>query len=179
MNSCEAPTKEGLIRTVFSTANATIVDEPTAFPEDNDSFDKVSFFSYKLPAVSKLNNRFIEDMHLNVEKYLTNEFVRRFGRTEEQVFINRTGINKPSSLLITAETERSINASDTVSYDDIIALYFATKPEFRKNGVWLMNDNIALTLRTLKYKNGNYLWHQSDDTILSRPVVSSPYMPNI
>lgn len=116
---------------------------------------------------------------MNVEKYLTNEFVRRFGRTEEQVFINRTGINKPSSLLITAETERSINASDTVSYDDIIALYFATKPEFRKNGVWLMNDNIALTLRTLKYKNGNYLWRQSDDTILSRPVVSSPYMPNI
>ena len=71
------------------------------------------------------------------------------------------------------------NRTESLSYDDIIALYFATKPEFRKNGVWLMNDNTALTLRTLKDKDGNYLWRQSDDTIHSRPVVISPYMPDI
>ena len=174
-----APTREGLIQTVFSTANAAIVNEATAFPEDNDSFDKASFSSYKIAAVSKLNNRFIEDMHFNVEKYLTNEFARRFGRAEEQVFINGTGISEPSGLLMTAETGRSIDTTESLSYDDIIALYFATKPEFRKNGVWLMNDNTALTLRTLKDKDGNYLWRQSDDTIHSRPVVISPYMPDI
>ena len=174
-----APTREGLIQTVFSTANAAIVNEATAFPEDNDSFDKASFSSYKIAAVSKLNNRFIEDMHFNVEKYLTNEFARRFGRTEEQVFINGTGINEPSGLLMTAETGRCSDTAESLSYDDIIALYFATKPDFRKNGVWLMNDNTALTLRTLKDKNGNYLWRQSDDTILSSPIVISPYMPDI
>lgn len=99
-----APTRESLIQTVFSTANAAIVNETTAFPEDNDSFDKASFSSYKVAAISKLNIRFIEDMHFNVEKYLTNEFARRFGRAEEQVFINGTGISKPSGLLMTAET---------------------------------------------------------------------------
>ena len=145
-----APTREGLIQTVFSTANAAIADEATAFPEDNDTFDKASFSSYKIAAVSKLNNRFIEDMHFNVEKYLTNEFARRFVRTEEQVFINGTSINEPSGLLMTAETGRCIDTAESLSYDDIIALYFATKPDFRKNGVWLMNDNTALTLRTLK-----------------------------
>lgn len=118
-----SPTREGLIQTVFSTANAAIVDEATAFPEDNDTFDKASFSSYKIAAVSKLNNRFIEDMHFNVEKYLTNEFARRFGRTEEQVFINGTGINEPSGLLMTAETGRSIDTAESLSYDDIIALY--------------------------------------------------------
>ena len=66
------------------------------------------------------------------------------------------------------------NRTESLSYDDIIALYFSTKPDFRKNGVWLMNDNTALTLRTLKDKDGNYLWRQSDDTIHS-----SPYMPDI
>ena len=74
-------------------------------------------------------------MHFNVEKYLTNEFARRFGRTEEQVFINGTGINEPSGLLMTAETGRCIDTAESLSYDDINALYFATKPEFRKNGV--------------------------------------------
>nr|DAN41908.1 MAG TPA: major capsid protein [Caudoviricetes sp.] len=173
------PTKEGLIQTVFSTANAAIVDEATAFPEDNDSFDKASFSSYKVAAVSKLNNRFIEDMHFNIEKYLTNEFARRFGRSEEQFFINGTGVNEPTGLLITAETGHYIDTSDSLSYDDIISLFFAAKPEFRKNSVWLMNDNTALILRTLKDINGNYLWRLSDDTILGKPVIISPYMPDI
>lgn len=173
-----APTRESLIQTVFSTANAAIVNETTAFPENNDSFDKASFSSYKVATISKLNIRFIEDMHFNVEKYLTNEFARRFGRAEEQVFINGTGISEPSGLLMTAETGRSIDTTESLSYDNIIALYFATKPEFRKNGVWLMNDNTALTLRTLKDNDNNYLWRQSDDTIHSRPVVISPYMPD-
>lgn len=118
-------------------------------------------------------------MHFNVEKYLTNEFARRFGRAEEQVFINGTGANEPTGLLITDATGHSIDTADSLSYDDIIALYFTTKPEFRKNGVWLMNDHTALILRTLKDKDGNYLWRQSDDTILSRPVFISPYMPDI
>ena len=122
-----APTREGLIQTVFSTANAVIVNEATAFPEDNDSFDKASFSSYKIAAVSKLNIRFIQDMPFNVEKHLTNEFARRFGRAEEQVFINGTGINEPSGLLMTAETGCSIDTAESLSYDDIIALYFATK----------------------------------------------------
>ena len=62
-------------------------------------------------------------MHFNVEKYLTNEFARRFGRTDEQVFINGTGINEPSGLLMTAETGRSIDTAESLSYDDIIALF--------------------------------------------------------
>ena len=47
-----SPTRKGLIQTVFSTANAAIVDEATAFPEDNDTFDKASFSSYKIPPAS-------------------------------------------------------------------------------------------------------------------------------
>ena len=42
-----------------------------------------------------------------------------------------------------------------------------------------MNDNTALILRTLKDINGNYLWRLSDDTILGKPVIISPYMPDI
>lgn len=156
-----------------------IVNEATAFPEDNDSFDKASFSSYKIAAVSKLNNRFIEDMHFNVEKYLTNEFARRFGRTEEQVFINGTGINEPSGLLMTAETGRCSDTAESYLMMILLHCILQQMPDFRKNGVWLMNDNTALTLRTLKDKNGNYLWRQSDDTILSSPIVISPYMPDI
>ena len=54
-------------------------------------------------------------MHFNVEKYLTNEFARRFGRAEEQVFINGAGANKSAGLLLTAEIGRSIDTADSLS----------------------------------------------------------------
>lgn len=42
-----------------------------------------------------------------------------------------------------------------------------------------MNDGTALYLRTLKDNIGNYLWHDSDDTILGKPVITSPYIPEM
>lgn len=44
--------------------------------------------------------------------------------------------------------------------------------------MWLMNDETAITLRTLKDTAGNYLWRKSDNTILGKPVEYSTYMPN-
>ncbi len=69
--------------------------------------------------------------------------------------------------------------STVLTYDDIIKLYFSLKPEHRRNAVWLMNDETAFKLRTLKDNNGNYLWNQADNTILGKPVEYSNYMPNI
>ena len=41
-----------------------------------------------------------------------------------------------------------------------------------------MNDETVLLLRKLKDSDGNYLWNQANDTILSKPVVISNYMPS-
>lgn len=172
----QTPTKEGTIQMVASTANAAIVEEASAYPEDNDTFDKASFNAYKVAAISKLGNTFVEDSHFDIEKYLSKEFARRFGRAEEDVLINGTGIKEPTGILTSAEI--GIEASSALNYDSVIALYFATKPEYRKNGIWLMNDETALLLRKLKDSDGNYLWNQTNDTILSKPVVISNYMPS-
>ena len=52
------------------------------------------------------------------------------------------------------------------------------KPEYRRNGVWLMNDRTALALRTLKDADGNYLWNSGNDTILGKPVRVCEFMPD-
>ena len=51
----KAPTRDGYIQTVVSTANAKITAENMAFLEDSDTFNKISFSSYKLAVLSKLN----------------------------------------------------------------------------------------------------------------------------
>lgn len=44
--------------------------------------------------------------------------------------------------------------------------------------MWIMNDETAFSLRTMKDDAGNYLWNHSDNTILGKPVIISNFMPS-
>ncbi|MBS5127811.1 MAG: phage major capsid protein [Lachnospiraceae bacterium] len=68
--------------------------------------------------------------------------------------------------------------ADALIFDDVVALYFSAKPEYRTKGVWLMNDETAQKLRTLKNKDGNYIWNHANNTIMSRPVSICNAMPS-
>lgn len=170
---------DGYIQTVTSTADAQITAENAAYPEDGDSFDTIGFSAYKIAVLAKLHNSFVSDMAFDIEAYLGNEFARRFGRAEEQLFINGTGVDEPAGLLGSAEPGVITASNTTITGDEIVSLYLSLKPEYRKNGVWLMNDETALMLRTLKDGSGAYLWRCTDDTIFGKPVLCTPYMPNV
>jgi HK97 family phage major capsid protein len=61
----------------------------------------------------------------------------------------------------------------------VVKLYFSVKPEYRKRGVWMMNDETAHYLRTLKDEGGNYIWNHTNDTILGKRVYICNDMPSI
>ncbi|MBE6830338.1 MAG: phage major capsid protein [Ruminococcaceae bacterium] len=42
-----------------------------------------------------------------------------------------------------------------------------------------MSDETVLRLRTLKDKADNYLWNEATETLLGKPVYTSPYMPDV
>ena len=107
---------------------------------------------------------------------------RCFGTSEEQAFINGTGENQPTGILHAtdgAETGVTAESDSAISYDEIIKLYLSVDKKHRKHGTWLMNDETALALRTLKDSAGNYLWKESDETIFSKPVQIVDSMPSI
>jgi len=134
--------------------------------------------SWKLATFIKMDEAFVHDAAFNVEDYLVERLARNFGEAEEQAFINGTGVEMPTGILADAGGAKVGVATGALTYDDVIRLYFSVKPRYRKRGVWLMNDETALVLRTLKDADGNYLWRQSDDTILGKNVIISEYMPN-
>ena len=69
----------------------------------------------------------------------------------------------------------SVTTADSaiISFDEIISLYFSLKDEYRNNAVFIMHDNTAMLLRTLKDTSGSYLWNSSDNTIFGKPVAVS------
>ena len=134
--------------------------------------------SWKLAALVKMDAAFINDASFDIENYLINRFAKNFGRAEDNAFINGNGSEMPTGILNdTNGADVGITTAE-ITYDKVIGLYFSIKPEYRKNAVWLMNDATALALRTLKDSAGNYLWRDSDDTILGKKVIMSEYMPD-
>lgn len=171
--------REGTINVITSIGTAEWLRGMTAIPESSDGFKQVSVDSYKLAALSRIKSYFVSDNDFDIEAYLENEFARRFGRAEENAFINGNGTDEPTGILNGGEIGVTTKKDANLSYDDVIQLYFSLKPEHRGNAVWLMNDETAFHLRTLKDENGNYLWNNNDNTILGKPVYFSNYMSNI
>lgn len=120
-----------------------------------DDFTVSKIGSHKLAVFVKLDEDFVNDAGFSIEDYLAARLGRNFGRAEIGV------------------------TAGTLTYDDVIGLYFSVRPEYRKNGVWLMNDKTALALRTLKDADGNYLWNSGNDTILGKPVRVCEFMPDV
>ena len=136
---------------------AEFVAEGAAIPvyESAGDFNEKTIASYKLASIVTLDEDFVNDVG--------------FG----------TGADEPTGILHHTDGAKTALTVETLTYDDVISLYFSVDKEYRKNGIWLMNDKTALALRKLKDNDGNYLWNQANDTILGKQVIISEYMPDI
>lgn len=141
---------------------AQFVEEGGLIPVYNgiDDFTVSKIGSHKLAVFVKLDEDFVNDAGFSIEDYLAARLGRNFGRAEDNGFINGSGLHEPTGILhADAGAEIGVTAG-TLTYDDVIGLYFSVRPEYRRNGVWLMNDKTALALRTLKDADGNYLYRK-------------------
>lgn len=134
---------------------------------------------HKLAVFVKLDDDFIHDATFDIEDYLTKRLARCFAKAEDAAFLNGNGLSAPTGIL-NAETGATVGVTtDALTFDSVIRLFFALDPDYRKNAVWMMNDETALALRLLKDENGNPLWNHANDTILGKPVVIANDMPSV
>ena len=167
------------IKTVNTNDVAVWVPEGGTIPlsDGMGDFSDIMLASHKLAVFLKLEDTLVRDPFFKIEDYLVKRLAKNFGRAEDSGFINGTGENMPTGILAEAGGAEVGVTSDTLSYEDVVKLFFSVKPEYRKHGTWLMNDKIALALRTLKDDSGNYIWNHANDTILGHKVCISEFMP--
>jgi hypothetical protein len=124
---------EGTVHATTSTGSAGVVEEGNLIPEDGDKFTQFPVRSYKIASIAKLKESFVSDNDFNLEKYLNTDFARRFGRAEEDLFINGNRTTEPTGILSVSE---SINAkaTNTLSYD-----------EFQGDNLLLARENLLHT----------------------------------
>lgn len=153
--------------------------ETIPMQESINDFNEKSLGSHKLTVFVKTDEDFIHDVTFDFEAYLTNRLAKNFGRAEEKAFITGTGKNMPTGILADKDGADIGVTTKAITYDDVVKLYFSVKPEYRKHGVWMMNDETAQALRTLKDDGGNYIWNHTNDTIMGKRVIISEFIPSV
>ena len=144
-----------------------------------EDFGEVTLSTHKLAVFLKLEETLVRDPFFKVEDYLVKRLAKNFGKAEDYGFIRGIGVNMPTGILADDGGAEVGVTTKALTYDDVVKLFFSVKPEYRKNGVWLMNDETALALRTLKDADSNYIWNHANDTILGHKVCISEHMPGI
>lgn len=175
------------IPVVASKGTASWVDEEGAIPESDDSFGQVSIGAYKLATMIKVSEELLNDSIFNLESYIAKEFARRIGTKEEEAFFIGDGTGKPTGIFnATGGAQLGVTAASAtaITVDEVMDLFFSLKSPYRKNATFVMNDATVKAIRKLKDGNGQYLWTPSltagtPDTILTRPVLTSAFVPTI
>ncbi len=171
---------------VTSKGEAAWIDEGGQFPESDDSFGQTSIGAYKLATMIKMSDELLNDSVFNIEQYISKEFGRRIGTKEEEAFFIGDGQGKPVGLFNAAGgAETGVTAASTsITFDDVMDLYYSLRAPYRNKASWLLNDSTVKALRKLKDSNGNYIWQPSvregePDRILNRPYRTSIYVPEL
>ncbi len=172
------PYSNARVEAVDSIAAADWVDEGIAFPDSNDSFIQHIFKVKKLAGLAKFKQDFIKDNALDLEAYTISHFARRFGRAEEKAFLLGNGQDTPWGLLHESQGAQVgvVSEDSKPTFDEVIKLFFALKPEYRNQAVWIMNDETLLHLRTLKDSSGNYLYFDAPKVLMGQPIMVSNHM---
>ncbi|WP_040210848.1 phage major capsid protein [Clostridium polynesiense] len=171
---------------VTSKGTASWMDEEGSFLESDDEFGQTSIAAYKLGTMIKVSDELLNDSVFDLQTYIAGEFARRIGAKEEEAFFTGNGTGKPAGIFAdTGGAEAGVTtAGASISFDDVMDLFYSLKSPYRKKAVWTLNDTTVKALRKLKDGNGNYIWQPSvqvgvPDMILNRPYHTSSYIPDL
>lgn len=175
------------IPVVASEGTASWLDEEAAYTESNSSFGQVTLGAHKLGTLIKVSDELLNDSAFDLTNYISTEFARRLGDSEEEAFLTGNGTGRPTGILNDSNGAKDgVTAADAdaITFDELIDLFYSLKEPYRKNAVFLMNDSTVKAVRKLKDQNGQYIWQPSvqlgtPDMILNRPVFTSQYMPTL
>lgn len=175
------------IPVVASEGTASWLDEEAAYTESNSSFGQVTLGAHKLGTLIKVSDELLNDSAFDLTNYISTEFARRLGDSEEEAFLTGNGTGRPTGILNDSNGAKdgvTADTADAITFDELIDLFYSLKEPYRKNAVFLMNDSTVKAVRKLKDQNGQYIWQPSvqlgtPDMILNRPVFTSQYMPTL
>jgi HK97 family phage major capsid protein len=132
-----------------------------------------------------ISNQLLADSAGEAESEVRLALSDDFGQKEGRAFVNGSGALEPEGFMTNANIGSIANGHATVlAADAVMRLAYSLPAAYRNQATFGMNGTTLGLLRLLKDGQGNYLWQPSfqagqPETILGRPVIELPDMPDI
>lgn len=177
------------IPTVSANVTSYWTAEEVAYTPGEPSFGQASLGAYKATALVKITEELLQDSGVDVEGFLARNIGESLGALEETAFIAGagSGSNCPLGLVggaCQASSSGITTASATaITAAELIDIYHALAPRYRRNATWIMKDSTIKLIRKLTDAvTGQFLWQPGlqfgqPDTLLGRPLYASENMP--
>ena len=165
---------------------AAWIEEGGALTFGDATFAQIMLDAHKLHVAVKVTEELLYDNAFNLESYILTQFAKALANTEEDAFFNGDGVGKPLGIFsAVGGGQVGVTTSGvSITADEVINLVYALKRPYRKNAVFITNDQTLSVLRKLKDGNSAYIWQPSyqagePDRLLGYPVYTSAYVPTI
>lgn len=161
------------------------VDETETRTETGETYGQAVIPVREMAFFIDVSTKLLEDAAINVEAEIAMDAAEEAGRLEGAAFVNGDGVKAPMGFMQDTGVSFTANGhASNLSSDALITLMYAMPAAYRNAGTWMMNGTTLATIRKLKDGQGNYLWQPSyqagqPETVLGRPVVEAPDMPDI
>lgn len=165
--------------------NAKWKGETETQEESTFDFEEQEIAIHEINTYVDVSNQLLEDAEIDVEAEIRLAFAEDLGGKENQSFLFGDGVKKPNGFMVDSRVPvHQSGAATTVEADALIRMLYSVPQVYRSAGSWVMNGNTLASLRILKDVQGNYIWQPSlqaglPETLLGRPVVEAPDMPDM
>lgn len=161
---------------------AAWIEEGGALQFSDAKFDQILLDAFKLHVAIKVTEELMYDSAFDLEEYILTQFSKALSNAEEDSFLNGDGVGKPTGIFDKTNGGTYLELAAELTSDKIIDLVHALDRPYRKNAVFILNDNTIAKIRKLKDLNGAYIWQPSyqagePDRVLGYPVYTSAFAP--
>ena len=159
------------------------VAESAAIGDGTPTVNTINLTAYKLGALVKMSNEFIQDEAADIVAYITNLIADGFAKMEDAEILNGTGssYNHMTGIVpsCTANTVTCATAK-TVTWKEVKATIQKLTKGYRNNATCVMSQELADAIHEMK-DGSNYIFPQNEPltSILGIPVVISADLGNV
>ena len=135
--------------------------------------------THELYALVDISEQELEDSVFNLEQEMTSEFTEQFAKAEGNAFVSGNSVGKPEGIVTNSSvgvTASGVSAS--LNANSLISLYHAVKPDYSRNGTFVMNRSTLAAVRKLQDGSGQYVFQAGFSLQVGVPntILGAPYV---
>lgn len=154
---------------------ATTVSDPT--------FSRLQLAPKKLTALVKVTEEALEDSAFDIEAYLADNAGRAFVANIDKACFIGTQPSEPAGVVPAAAVGQTASATNSIAYDDIVALRNSVKSGYANRGSWVVSPAALTQIMLLKDTAGHFIYTSPregvPEAIFNRPVYVAADMDDV